>query len=318
MHYQFNYKFTGLIILKHFQHIKSLAGLAIVWILFSTVYTGCEKKPSRLPAENNGIFKVLDQPYNIDRVFHPIKSPAKELDGAFLYNIPVDKDITIGARLHLHSPDFPTLLFFHGNSESINDYRLQATRFKEQGFNLFAVEYRGYGWSKGSPGFQNMIEDAKIASDFLEKVIAEKKLNRSIFVMGRSLGSVPAIRLVYRYPESYSGLILESAFADATSLISLFRLKLDGNMEQISRELSNHLLVKEIDTPLLIIHGENDRLIPVKHAMQNYEISQSEPRILKIIPDAGHNNLILNDSEYYPILGRFRKEVMNSRGNQIQ
>ena len=154
----------------------------------------------------------LDRPEILKIAFHPRKSSIKpSRPNAKNYFIEVEKGIKIGCRFYSKRLDFPSLLIFHGDGATVDDYDLFAPFFNEIGINPFVVDYRGYGFSDGIPTMTNMIQDShKIFKGFSE-IVQEHGSRRSLFVMGRSLGSIPAIEVVYRHQNDVQGLIIESA-----------------------------------------------------------------------------------------------------------
>ena len=89
----------------------------------------------------------------------------------------------------------PTLLYFHGNGEIVTDYEGFAPLYHGIGLSLLVVDYRGYGWSTGKPLTTKMIPDAQAVLDALDDILKENGVvpSRPLFIMGRSLGSAPAI-----------------------------------------------------------------------------------------------------------------------------
>ena len=142
-------------------------------------------------------YAVLDQPGVLQSLFHPRKqAPGRTPHGGRDdLMIPVDQGVEVGASFHFKHPDAPVILFFHGNGEIVSDYDEIGACFLDIGVNFFVVDYRGYGSSTGFPAFSSMMDDCHIQLDFLISYMREKQMTGPVCVMGRSLGSAPALEL---------------------------------------------------------------------------------------------------------------------------
>lgn len=245
----------------------------------------------------------LDSKQVASRVYYPTPTARNTPDGARDFDIPVSGDDTVGARFYRKDPGFRTVLYFHGNGETVPDYDDIAPMFHSIGMNLFVVDYRGYGWSTGYPTLRHLsIDPPQIAEFFLKNV--EPSPVKKPLVFGRSLGSSPATDVAIKFPDRFAGLVLESGFADVTPLLRL--LGIDLNAEQnaeADRMFSNSIKLKGINIPVLILHGERDMLIQVSHAEENFESLDRNPvrsrSKLKTFPGAGHNDMIARDRKGY-------------------
>jgi len=141
--------------------------------------------------------------------------------------IPVDENIIIGARCHVNSKNAPNILFFHGNGEIVSDYDDFAPLFLNLGFNFIPVDYRGYGFSTGSPSVSSMMCDCHAAFSYIKDWFLTEQMSGPLLVMGRSLGSASALELAAHYSDQIAGLILDSGFAHTRPLLE--NLGLDPN-----------------------------------------------------------------------------------------
>ena len=122
-------------------------------------------------------------------IFHPRKGygSIKDTDSTIEITIPVDKDTQIGARFFKASESSPTILFFHGNGEIVDDYNDLAPIFTKIGVNFLPVDYRGYGNSTGSPSVSSMMGDSHKILKYIKNWLKEKNFIR----MDRDLEWVP-------------------------------------------------------------------------------------------------------------------------------
>ncbi len=249
----------------------------------------------------------LDSPDLAGRVFFPRKTPQRAPRGAQDFMIPV-KGAELGARYYVDRPGFRTVLYFHGNGETVPDYDSLARFYDRLGLNLFVVDYRGYGFSTGQPTLRSLSEDPPAVSRFFLSHIdpgAPKPI-----LMGRSLGSSPASDLACAEPDHYSGLILESGFADVRPLLSLLGVRLDHAQEmEADRMFSNSAKLARLKIPVLILHGSDDMLISVSHARANFAAVPHERKTLHIIEGSGHNDLLAQADDYFKAIHLFAKSL---------
>jgi hypothetical protein len=192
---------------------------------------------------------------------------------------------------------------FHGNGEIASDYDNIAPLFLEREVNLMVADYRGYGKSQGIPTFSNTLKDAPIIFEGVNDILKEEGYTSSLYAMGRSLGSISSIEIAHRYPQRIKGLILESGFADPRSL--LYHL-LGITLEEDFSQISNMAKIRSISIPTLIIHAQNDSLIPVSEAWKLYESSKASQKRILLIPRADHNTIFLvGASDYLKAIEEF-------------
>jgi hypothetical protein len=183
-------------------------------------------------------------------------------------------------------------LFFHGNGEIASDYDDIGPLYTQAGINFFVADYRGYGLSGGEPTFTNLIRDAHLISKGFKQMLKGRDYCGGLFVMGRSLGSIPAIEVAHHYQQEMEGLIIESGFADPIRLVAhIIGAPIRGS--RIPSQLSNLKKIHTVSIPTLIIHAENDSLIPIEEAEDLYRNSVAQDKRLVIIPKADHNTIFL-------------------------
>jgi len=161
---------------------------------------------------------ALDRPDILQFIFYPRRDFSEKpgVANAAACSISVDEAVSISCRFYFGSEKYPNILFFHGNGEIASDYDGIGSIYNQIGLNLFVADYRGYGMSGGQPTLTSMIKDAQFEG--FKQVLKEKGFSGNLFIMGRSLGSLSAIELVYHYQSQLSGLIVESGFANIFSL----------------------------------------------------------------------------------------------------
>jgi fermentation-respiration switch protein FrsA (DUF1100 family) len=194
----------------------------------------------------------------------------------------------------------PVVLFFHGNAGNIS-HRLDNIRLllKER-LQVFILSYRGYGESSGRPSEKGLYKDGLAAYDFLvnQKHVRPEK----IVLFGRSLGASVATEVALN--RKVRCLVIESAFTstkDMAKTIWLFK-----PIAFISPAHYNNLKrIGHIHVPKLVVHGENDEIVPFKMGQELYDAA-SGPKYLYTIKGAGHNDTYLvGGKKYFETLARF-------------
>lgn len=252
--------------------------------------------------------KLLDNPLILNNLFYPRPAVPGDDNPAYVHDgtIPVDEGVALGYRLYVHTGESPTLLYFHGNGEIAPDYDDLAGLFLTAGVSLLVVDYRGYGWSSGKPLISTLLADAEKTLKAVPAILERAGItSKSLFVMGRSLGSAPATHLAHHQPGALRGLIIESGFAHEPSLFR--RLLIPENLlKQVPSVFGNAGKMAGIHLPLLVIHGENDTLIPVENGQTLFDTSPATSKMLLRIRGAGHNDLLLYGvRDYFAALQQF-------------
>ncbi len=180
-----------------------------------------------------------------------------------------------------------TIVFFHGNAGNLIHRIEKLTIFNNfSAYGLLAIDYRGYGKSSGKPSEIGFYQDARAAINFLKKQgIAESNM---IFY-GESIGSAVAIKMATEYSPRF--IVLEAPFTSIKDIANegIFRffpvsLLLQDNFPSIN-------LIKEIKSPILIVHGIKDTIIPLSHSYKLYQKITTENKKLLLYEELGHNNM---------------------------
>lgn len=217
----------------------------------------------------------------------------------------VDDGVRLGCKLWVKDKHLPVILYFHGNGETVADYEWVAPLYLEQDINLFVVDYRGYGGSDGLPTFQNVLRDAKSAFLALEQLVERHGLSTSLFVMGRSIGSIPACEVALAYQDRLCGLIIESGAANNFRYRWAHHRPARDDVLGDDGVFLNKVKLRSVTIPTLIIHGRRDSIVPYSEAEENYENSASTEKRLLALP-GGHNDLLeLSLDDYFAAISEF-------------
>ncbi|MFC1991432.1 alpha/beta fold hydrolase [Chloroflexota bacterium] len=249
----------------------------------------------------------LDRPEILEVIFPILYSPAYLSENLPFfspdvpsYSIDVEPGISIKCGFWKSNKEAPTILYFHGNGETIAGQEWIAPFYNQRGINLFAADYRGYGSSDGKPTISNMIGDAHIIFQSFKEIINKEGFRQSLFLMGRSLGSIPAVELAFNYQDKIGGLIVESGTANNFPRL-WSQIGISGTEPFLSKEspFRNKIKMRQIKVPSLIIHGEVDEIISVEEGKELYLNSAAQDKRILIIPGADHNDIMVVDLDMY-------------------
>jgi pimeloyl-ACP methyl ester carboxylesterase len=239
-------------------------------------------------------YHALDVPEVLTRLFYPrpelaALGPPTSAEEVLM---PVASGVMIGARCYAAGPANPTLLFFHGNGEIVADYEELGPLYVQRGLNFFPVDYRGYGRSSGTPTVTAMMSDCHAILDFVQEWLRKRNFTGPLAVMGRSLGSASALELAAFHPDRLDGLIIESGFAYAGPLLQLLGVDLQGLGFNEAIGFRNVDKIRQWTKPLLVIHAEQDQIIPVAEGLELYDACPSQEKTLLKVAGAGHNDIL--------------------------
>jgi uncharacterized protein len=250
-------------------------------------------------------YTPLDNSSAIGYIFYPRDTHSPCPAFGFDLMVPVGDDVSISCRFFKGNPEWPWILFFHGNGEVVSDYDEISPFYFKRKINLVVADYRGYGKSGGIPTVSDMLGDAHLVYEAVRKELAAKGLKDKLWIMGRSLGSLSALELAYRYREALPGIIIESGFLSIVRIINRLDVPIDGlDLSKIDEECL--AMARTISLPTLIIHGEYDNLVPFTEAEDLYNNITSQDKQLLMIPAADHNDVMfVGLQEYFKAIRAF-------------
>ena len=188
-----------------------------------------------------------------------------------------------------------TVLFLHGNAQNISTHIASVHWLPAQHYNVFLPDYRGYGLSEGEASLAGMQDDINSAMAYLLHR-ADIDAGR-IVILAQSLGGASAIyNVAYSpYRQQIKALIAESAFSDyrgiAREKLASFWLTWPLQWPlalSIDDDYSPLPAVSKVSPiPLLIIHGDNDQIVPLEHAKLLFAAAV-EPKEMWVVANGGH------------------------------
>ena len=240
-------------------------------------------------------YSLLDRPEILMYLFHPRPEFEKSisLSGDTDIMIPVEPEIAVGARFHLTDKSACNILFFHGNGEIVADYDEFGQMMNQLGINFLAVDYRGYGRSTGQPTVTKMMQDCHVIFDYVIQWLKENAYRGPLVLMGRSLGSASVLELTAHYDHQIDGLIVESGFAYAGPLLHLLGINTAKLGFEEAKGFRNIDKIASFRKPTLIIHAEQDHIIPFSDGQALFDACSAPHKSLLKIPGANHNNIFM-------------------------
>jgi abhydrolase domain-containing protein 17 len=196
-----------------------------------------------------------------------------------------------------------TILYSHGNAEDLGHLVTLLRELRDAGFGVLAFDYRGYGLSSDvRPTAWRAVEDAESVYTYAVESLGIEP--DRLLLYGRSIGAGPALEVAANYDAA--GVILESAFTSA------YRVMTRVAVLPFDR-FSNIRHVRELDVPLLVIHGTADAVIPPAHGRQLYAAAPGLKQAFWV-EGAGHNDLgLVAGPRYYEALRDFVRMLDASR-----
>jgi fermentation-respiration switch protein FrsA (DUF1100 family) len=201
-----------------------------------------------------------------------------------------------------------TIIYFHGNGGNISNVGWVGETLAGRGFNVFLLDYRGYGRSEGDVDDEaGLYADADAGYQYVTSARGIRP--ESVVLYGQSLGTAVATDLASR--RKCAAVILESGFSSASDLASTV-------LPLLPRRL--HFLVKNrfessrklawVNCPVLIVHGDPDDTIPTENGHRLFAAA-NQPKALLIFPGAGHNVFGSQGNKYLELIADFVSDAVN-------
>ncbi len=194
----------------------------------------------------------------------------------------------------------PVLLWCHGNAGNVTHRAENLQLLASRGMAALLFDYRGYGKSEGSPCEEGLYEDAAAAYRYLTE---ERGIELwRIISFGRSLGAAVALKTALDKP--VAGLVMESAFESVPAMGR--RIWPLAPVAPFARNRYDNLArIPQLRVPLLMVHGDRDRLVPIAQGRRVFEAAP-RPRKFHLVDGAGHNDVYtVGGEEYFDLLEEF-------------
>lgn len=176
------------------------------------------------------------------------------------------------------------LIFYqHGNAGNLEYWGVKAIDFTQRGYNVLMYDYRGFGKSTGKIKNESMIYNDALM--IYKKLLYDYK-ERDIIVYGTSLGTGIACRLAHE--NNPKSLILETPYFNFFD-VSKFHYPYLPNSILLHYRFKNNKLIPEINIPIYIFHGTEDKTVPYNSSLRLAKLSKKIK--LFTIQNGSHSNL---------------------------
>jgi len=184
------------------------------------------------------------------------------------------------------------VIYFHGNAGNIYHRVEEASEIYNMGYDLIISGYRGYGRSSGAPSEKGIYIDGRTVLNYVVNTLNYSPEN--IYVYGRSLGTTVAVEVSQNI--TLGGVILITPFTSSEDFAKeklgcLFSCFGSGYFQSIKK-------INNLKSPLLVIHGTKDEIVPYKLGVKLYN-AYSGPKEFISITDGDHNSLEFADPDMY-------------------
>lgn len=192
-----------------------------------------------------------------------------------------------------------TVLHAHGNAQNMTAHFGFVDWLPRRGYDVFAFDYRGYGRSEGRPSLRGALDDT-VAALATVRALPEADRDR-LYVIGQSLGGALVLAALGRgHTGGVRAVVADSAFSSPRAIVADVLAGLPGpNLIRhplarwlISDEVSAEAVVANISpVPILFIHGDHDRVIPVSHSDRLFAAAR-EPKTYWRIAGLDHTEAL--------------------------
>ncbi|MGJ8643046.1 MAG: alpha/beta hydrolase [Luteolibacter sp.] len=194
-----------------------------------------------------------------------------------------------------------TIVFSHGNAGSIGHHLWFVTWIVKEGYNVFMYDYRGFGKSGGVVNREGMVQDVSAAFEYVvNRPDVDKK---KIVSYGHSLGGAKSVTALARKKlVGLRAIIIDGTFSSYQAMARVIGGELGASL--ITDELSPRESVDKItETPLLVIHGDKDQVVPLVQAKELFELA-NEPKTFFEVKGGTHGDSLSRDG------GAYRKHML--------
>ena len=200
-------------------------------------------------------------------------------------SIKTSDNITLLAWFHEGERDKPIIVYFHGNSFDIGERAYRIKRYIDAGFSTLLVAWRGYSGNEGNPNESNLYLDGESS---IHWILNNTKFKiEDIINYGESLGTGVAVELNLKY--KFLCTVLEAPFTSIPDL-AFKRYKIYPTKILVKDKFDNLSKIDRLKSPILIISGKNDEVIPHSQSILLFAKSK-KPKKALFVDEAMHNNL---------------------------
>ncbi len=164
-----------------------------------------------------------------------------------------------------------TIIYFHGNAGKLENRNHKLNHFKDLDVNFLIIAWRGFNGNEGKPSEKGLYVDGNSAITWLKNI---GLVEEDIIIYGESLGTGIATQIAQN--KNFAGLILETPFTSMIAAAKNFYPYIPVNL-LLKDKYKNDKKIKNVNIPVLVMHGEEDQIVPFWMGKRIYEIA-NEPK----------------------------------------
>ena len=230
-------------------------------------------------------------------IFQPEKLP-KDFKYSFVHNFEEvnlkaeDGAIINALHFKIKNPK-GVILYFHGNSGSLKGWGNVVRYFTDYQYDVFMIDFRGYGKSTGTLDDELMYQDAQMSYDYVKQFYNEDK----IIPYGKSMGTTFATRVAA--DNNPQQLILEVPFYNLAAA-GKHRFPF-APMFLLNYKFETNKYIKEVKCPITFFHGTEDWITPYDDSVRLFEEATVKDKEFITI-EGGHHNDLVQYAKYNEVL----------------
>ena len=194
----------------------------------------------------------------------------------------VDNEIINALHIKAEKPK-GIILFFHGNQGNLIRWGKISSYFTQFNYDVFVIDYRGYGKSTGAFDEAQMYNDALLSYNHVRKQFSEE----NIIVYGRSLGTTFAVKVASENKPKH--VILEAPFYSLHNAAN-HKYKVIPKF-LLSFKFNSYLLIPIIKSPITIFHGTDDKITPYKGSQELFKLISTSKKELILLENGTHHDV---------------------------
>lgn len=228
-----------------------------------------------------------------DRFYFPVKGLEMPENLNFdTVRVPVGGgDTLFNAFFKAKGKSRANVLLIHGGGGNISSYLFMMQAFTKDGYNVYMVDFRGYGKSTGKPTHQNIAADAPLVFESFRRVNVQ---NLPLIIYGASMGTQIAARLAQENASAIKGLVMDGGFPAINELAATYvadSLK-DKVRASIKPPYAAAESLRSLRVPKLFVHSRTDKEVPYALGEALYQAA-SEPK--ELLTYHGEHMMLLRD-----------------------
>lgn len=190
------------------------------------------------------------------------------------------------------------ILYFHGNAGNLSRWGTVTEYFVGLNYDVFVIDYRTYGKSKGKLSEEALYSDAQYSYNYLKEFYSETE----IIIYGRSLGTGIASYLAQN--NAPKKVFLETPYYSIAD-VAKHRFPLLPVFSLLKYKIPSYEYLERVSCPVIILHGTEDKVVPYSSGKKLSQIGLGNITFISI-KGGGHNNLVEFESYHKGVVNHLK------------